>query len=492
MSSDNQPIHILVLEDNPGDLFLLEESLRGTDLQIAEITHAVTLADAKQVLADKRIDLLFLDLSLPDSFGLETYTRLQALTQRVAVVLLTGLNDTKIALQALVLGAQDYLIKGDFDEKLLSRAIRYSLERLRNLQTLRDSEERYRGLFNNNPMPMWVFDAATLRFLEVNSAAELHYGYSREEFLGLGPAEIRLGGDRDQLKREVESVRDSRDGIKKGILKHIKKNGQVIFVDIAWHWIQYKDAPAILAIVNDVTERIQLENELNEQRVTRQRQITEAVILAQEKERTEIGKELHDNVNQILGASKLYINTAMTDEELRQELLERSTTLVSKAINEIRKISKSLITPGLHEIGLIDSIEDVIEDMRFAKEDMQIELDLQNISEEEIEDRRKLTLFRIVQEQLNNIVKHAQAKRVLIRLSIEGGGGDPPSPGASAGEGRNIVLTVADNGVGFDMSRHRKGVGITNIISRAELFNGKVEIVTAPGEGCTLSVGLPL
>ena len=230
-----------------------------------------------------------------------------------------------------------------------------------------------------------------------------------------------------------------------------------------------------------------LENELNEQRVTRQRQITEAVILAQEKERTEIGKELHDNVNQILGASKLYINTAMTDDELRQELLERSTTLVSKAINEIRKISKSLITPGLREIGLIDSIEDIIEDVRFGKEDMQIELDLQNISEEEIEDRRKLTLFRIVQEQLNNIVKHAQAKRVLIRLSIEGGGG-----GEGVNGGRNIVLTVADNGVGFDMSRHRKGVGITNIISRAELFNGRVEIITAPGEGCTLSVGLPL
>jgi two-component system, NarL family, sensor histidine kinase UhpB len=493
MSSDNQPIHILVLEDNPGDLFLLEESLHGTDLQIAEITHAGTLADARQVLAAKRIDLLFLDLSLPDSFGLETYTRLQGLTQRVAVILLTGLNDTKIALQALVLGAQDYLIKGDFDEKLLSRAIRYSLERLRNLQTLRDSEERYRGLFNNNPMPMWVFDAATLHFLEVNSAAELHYGYTREEFLGLSPVDIRFGGDRDKLRQEVESVRDSRDSIKKGILKHVKKNGQVIFADIAWHWIQYKDVPAILAIVNDVTERIQLEKELNEQQVTRQRQITEAVILAQEKERTEIGKELHDNVNQILGASNLYINTAMTDEELRQELLERSTILVSKAINEIRKISKSLISPGLREIGLIDSIEDVIEDLRFAKEDMQIELDLQNISEEEIEDRRKLTLFRVVQEQLNNIVKHAKATRVLIRLSIEGSGavGDGGG-GEDDGGGSCIVLTVSDNGVGFDMSRHRKGVGITNIISRAELFNGRVEIVTAPGEGCTLSVGLPL
>jgi two-component system sensor histidine kinase UhpB len=476
MDGDIQPIHILVVEDNPGDLFLLKEFLHGTDLPVTEIRHAASLGEAKQLLAIHSADLLFLDLSLPDSFGLESYTQLQPITQRVAVILLTGLNDTKIAMQALVMGAQDYLVKGDFDEKLLARAIRYSLERLRNLQYLRESEERYRELFNNNPMPMWVFDAKTFRFLEANSAAVQHYGYSQEEFLQKSLADIRLNGDREQLRAEVEAIRSKRDGIKKGIVRHLKKNGDIIFVDIAWHSISYVDKPAVLVLANDVTERIQLENELNEQRVNRQKQITEAVILAQEKERTEIGKELHDNVNQILGASNLYINTAMTDEDMRQELLERSTELVSKAINEIRKISKSLITPGLREIGLIESIEDVIDDMKLARADLAIELDLQNISEEQIEDRRKLTVFRIVQEQLNNIVKHARATRVLIRLSMEG---------------TNIVVTVADNGVGFDVSRHRKGVGITNIISRTELFNGKVEIQSQPGEGCTLSVSLP-
>ncbi len=160
---------------------------------------------------------------------------------------------------------------------------------------------------------------------------------------------------------------NTNDGLKKGIRQHVKKNGDIIFVDIAWHKISYKDNPAVLVLANDVTERILLENELNEQRVSRQRQITEAVIVAQEKERTEIGKELHDNVNQILGASNLYINTAMTDEEMRQELLERSTELISNAINEIRKISKSLITPGLREIGLIESIEDIIDDMKLAR-----------------------------------------------------------------------------------------------------------------------------
>src|ERR1700760_1026129 len=239
MDGDIQPIHILVVEDNPGDLFLFKEFLHGTDLPVAEIRHAANLDEAKQLLAIHSADLLFLDLSLPDSFGLESYTQLQPFTQRVAVILLTGLNDTKIALQALVMGAQDYLIKGDFDEKLLSRAIRYSLERLRNLQYLRESEERYRELFNNNPMPMWVFDAETLVFLEANSAAVQHYGYTHEEFLGKGVNDLRLNGSRETLKQEVEAVRVSRDGLKKGILQHQKKNGDVIFVDIAWHWISY-------------------------------------------------------------------------------------------------------------------------------------------------------------------------------------------------------------------------------------------------------------
>ena len=470
-------LRILVVEDNPGDLFLLQEFLQSTDLDIGEVVHASQLASAKEILSGGGIDLVFLDLSLPDGYGLESYLALQSYARQVPIILLTGLTDKGIAPQALVMGAQDYLIKGDFDEKLLGRAIRYSLERMRNLRFLRESEERYRELFNNNPMPMWVFDAVTYQFLEANTAAVHHYGYTLEEFLSKTASDIRLNADKELLKAEVEAMKGKKDGVKKGIRQHVKKSGEVIFVDIAWHNINYKNRPAILALASDVTERIQLEEELNEQRVSKQKQITEAVILAQEKERTEIGKELHDNVNQILGASNLYINTAMTDEESRQELLERSTELVSNAINEIRKISKSLITPGLREIGLIESIEDIIDDLKVAGDKLVIDLDLQNISEEQIEDRRKLTLFRIVQEQLNNIIKHAKASRVLIRLS---------------GEQDNAVLTVSDNGVGFDVSRHRRGVGITNIISRVEMFNGWVDIQAAPGEGCTLTVGLPM
>lgn len=475
MSGEKTSLNILVVEDNPGDIFLFREFLRATDIEIGTVYEAVTLADARRVLESETVNLLFLDLSLPDGFGLDSYSKISPLAQRMPVILLTGLADTNTALQALSMGAQDYLIKGDFDEKLLSRAIRYSLERKRNQENILESEERYRELFNNNPMPMWVMDISSLQFLEVNGAAVRAYGYTNEEFLGITLADVRLGGKKEALLQEVRDILDSRDVVHLGLRQHVKKNGDIIFAEVTWHNISYKQHPAILVLANDVTQRIVLENELNEQRVSRQRQITEAVLRAQEKERTEIGKELHDNVNQILGASNLYINTAMTDDELRQELLERSTQLVTKAINEIRKISKSLITPGLREIGLLESIEDITEDLRKTT-GFNIRMDF-NIIEEEIDDNRKLTLFRIIQEQLNNIVKHAKATEALIRIIIEG---------------KDIVLTVVDNGVGFDISRHRKGVGITNIISRVELFNGKVDIQSKPGEGCVLTARLPM
>jgi two-component system, NarL family, sensor histidine kinase UhpB len=473
---ENIPLNILVIEDNPGDLILLEELLRATDLQIGKIVHTYFLGGAGALLKAEKIHLVFLDLSLPDSSGIDSYLGLGQAAQHLPVILLTGLTDTNTALQALSMGAQDYLIKGEFDERLLSRAIRYSVERKRNLEYLRKSEERYRELFNNNPMPMWVYDPESLRIVEVNEAAIQHYGYSYEEFLSKTIMTIRPPEDVALLTEALYDGSMQQEILKKGVWRHIKKNGGIIFAEIRSHVIQYRNRAATLVLANDVTDKIRLEKELNEQRVTRQRQITEAVILAQEKERTEIGKELHDNVNQILGATNLYINTAMTDEDIRQELLERSSLYISNAINEIRKISKSLITPGLREIGLVESVEDIVEDLKMAKH-TGVKLEVNHFSEDEVDDGRKLTLFRIIQEQLNNIMKHARATEILIGLDVDG---------------QNIYLTMADNGVGFDTSKHRKGVGITNITSRVELLNGKVDIQSMPGSGCKLNVRIPL
>ncbi len=132
-------------------------------------------------------------------------------------------------------------------------------------------------------MPMWVFDPETLRFLEVNEAAIQHYGYTYEEFLSKTIMTIRPTEDAVLLAAELYNGGIRKDNLKKGVWRHIKKNGEIIFAEIASHAIEYRNRAATLVLANEVTEKIILEKELNEQRVTRQRQITEAVILAQEK-----------------------------------------------------------------------------------------------------------------------------------------------------------------------------------------------------------------
>jgi len=233
---------------------------------------------------------------------------------------------------------------------------------------------------------------------------------------------------------------------------------------------------ASLSVTRDITEKIQLENSLNEERKIRLQQITEAVIAGQEKERTELGEELHDNINQILASTKLYIECALKDTPPRADLVAESKLLVEKAMNEIRKLSKSLIPPSLGETGLLQALYELTEDLEQVNE-LNITVDWDLFDENELCNKLKLTIFRIVQEQLNNIIKHAEAKNVIIGIAVGSG---------------QIILSVKDDGLGFNTSLKRNGVGLRNISSRAEVNSGKVSIISKPGEGCELVVKFPV
>ena len=193
---------------------------------------------------------------------------------------------------------------------------------------------------------------------------------------------------------------------------------------------------------------------------------------AQEKERYELGQELHDNINQILATSKLYLDVAIEEHEPRIELLWKSRKNISLAIEEIRKLSKELVTPTLNDLGLMQSIEELIRTIQTVRK-MKIRLNIAGLDENCLLPEQKITVYRIIQEQLNNILKHAHASAVFIQLN---------------NINSQIYLLVKDNGDGFDPRAPRKGVGISSIISRVELFNGRVDIESSPGKGCRLEV----
>jgi len=230
----------------------------------------------------------------------------------------------------------------------------------------------------------------------------------------------------------------------------------------------------IYAIGQDCTEKVALQAQLVEQRVLEERSVMQAILHGQEMERNEIGKELHDNVCQMLTTVKLYHEMALTNKEMNNDFIKKGTDILLCAIEEIRKLSKSLVASDVAELSLSESVGELIHTIMQGK-DIMINFcaDKKN---EALSGKIKLNIFRIIQEQLNNVLKHANAKNVTIEILNDDG---------------NIKLIIRDDGQGFDTRAKKNGIGLKNIVSRTELYNGTVEINSAPGKGCFLLVTIP-
>jgi signal transduction histidine kinase/CheY-like chemotaxis protein len=183
----NEAIRILLIEDNPGDARLIREMLIGQGSLEFSVMRVETLGEAVQYSHEQPVDVILLDLSLPDSTGIDTL--LKALTDipDTAIIVLTGFDDQRLGVQAVQMGAQDYLVKDDIDSKLLRRAIRYAIERHRTETALRRSEEAYRSLIDD------VFDTSMVAVIILNKrmetvwcneAMEIYFGIDRGQILG--------------------------------------------------------------------------------------------------------------------------------------------------------------------------------------------------------------------------------------------------------------------------------------------------------------------
>jgi signal transduction histidine kinase len=232
----------------------------------------------------------------------------------------------------------------------------------------------------------------------------------------------------------------------------------------------------VICTVKDITDRKKLEQELLVEQISHQKALTQATIDGQEKERREIGKELHDNIGQMLTTTKLYLDLAKTTaDDATIEMVSLALKSISDVINEIRSISHALVPPTLGDLGIIESIEELINSIGHVQL-LQIDFDYFDFNEDRVPENQQLMLFRIIQEQLNNVVKHADASRVQIIIKNNRG---------------ELRLEIKDDGKGFDKALGRKGLGLMNIKNRAELFSGKMEIQSAPGKGCSLKVVIP-
>jgi PAS domain S-box-containing protein len=258
MNETGPGISVLVIEDNQGDFFLIEEYLIKKFVQ-PDIDHADSCQNAIQYLEKRKdYDAILLDLTLPDARGEELVTSIVNLSGHIPVIVLTGYSNQDFGIKTLNLGAADYLLKDDLDEELLKRSLVYSTERKKISIDLEDSEKQYRDLFDLNPIPMWVYDLETKRFLDVNQAAVDHYGYSEEEFLDLTLDEIRLfrveGGLSDEKELQSVSVINNDN-----VWKHKTNSGRIIDASVQSGNMIFEGIPAAIELVNDVTEKLKAE-----------------------------------------------------------------------------------------------------------------------------------------------------------------------------------------------------------------------------------------
>jgi two-component system sensor histidine kinase UhpB len=227
----------------------------------------------------------------------------------------------------------------------------------------------------------------------------------------------------------------------------------------------------------DITKKVQLEQQLAEDEARKKREIIQAIINAQEKERTELAYELHDNVNQILSSSKLMLEVAAEKPALSKDFTLRGLGYLQEAINEIRKISHNITPASLRDISLEVAVADVVQTINATgKLKIKYYKKIEQLKQE-IAPEKQLAVLRIIQEQFNNIMKHASASEATISLVITE---------------KNLALEINDNGQGFDPSTAKKGLGLNNMFNRVEYYHGTIEFISSVGRGCTLQIEIPV
>ncbi len=341
-------------------------------------------------------------------------------------------------------------------------------------EAILESEERYRLLVENSGDLVAEVNSR-LRFLYISPNLEAVSGYRRAELLKRSVFEILHPEDAKSMRGDLRS------GKVNGIFRYRHKDG-------SWHWMEcagqrfnnsYGQTRAVI-IARDITTRKEEEDELKHSREQLQR-FSEHLERAVDEERKRISRELHDELGQLLtvlkfNVSRLKAQSKMADEEVVRRL-DTMESYIMKSVESVKRIARELRPPQLDELGIVGAIQlDVSQLESNAGFSLRLKIDPPNLRTDR---QLGMTLYRVFNESLTNIVRHASAKHVHISLV--------KTP-------ENIVLEVKDDGRGVRKEELQRGtsLGLVGMRERVRQCNGQLEITGEEGKGTTVKARFPL
>ena len=306
------------------------------------------------------------------------------------------------------------------------------------------------------------------RFLLLSKSFEKILGYSRDELIGTCAIDTFIEADKNeaiQLFLRLQS--DSDGGTARIQTHHLTKEGDVKFISWSASWDTHTES--FYTIGRDITKEKEDEVLKEQERVSVENKIRKAVFEGEEIQKRQMSLELHDNINQIQAAIKIYLD--MYAANRKESALETAKSLLDKSIQEVRNLSHVIATPPIFDKGWIACIETLLHQIKMYSTINFIFT--HNQDEYDIPEDLKINIYRILQEQITNIIKHAKADTTTISLEKTG---------------NLLKFEVSDNGVGFDPLTISDGIGLTNIKTRVSTFNGSIHILSEKNNGCRIQI----
>ncbi len=345
-------------------------------------------------------------------------------------------------------------------------------------EELRISEHKYRLLFDQNPLPMWMISLPSKHFLDVNEAAIEFYGFSKTEFLSMNLKDIRPNLDHID---GIDIISTYKSGIHNtGIWEHKKKNGKVVKMNLITHDIIYQGKHAKLVLANDVTDKIEAEEKLKNS-YGELRELATHLQTIRETERAHMAREIHDELGQQLTGLKMDIawigkKLKSESEEVKLRMAE-TLQLINTTVKTVRRIATQLRPSILDDLGIVATLE-------WQSEEFQKRSGIEctfstNVNNINLPTDIATGFFRIFQESLTNVLRHSQATKVITQLLFKD---------------NLVILNITDNGIGYNAAEivNKKTLGLLGMKERTLMMNGSYEVSSKPGNGTKVIIVVPV